>query len=133
MAMDREHRRLFVAGRNPKLLVVMNADNGKIIGQAFPIGDRVDTNVFDPETGLVASSTGEGTINIIHEDSPDRFSAVQTVKTEYGAKTMALDPKTHNLYVDTADFVPAPAASGKQKGPQMRAKPGTFHLLVYGR
>ncbi len=133
MAMDREHRRLFVAGRDPKLLVVMNADNGKIIGQAFPIGDRVDTNIFDPETGLVASSTGEGTINLIHEDSPDKFSVAQTVKTEYGAKTMAFDPKTHNLYVDTADFVQSPAPAGKQKGPQLRAQPGTFHLLIYGR
>ncbi|MGH9614681.1 MAG: YncE family protein, partial [Bryobacteraceae bacterium] len=133
MAMDRQHRRLFIAGRNPKLLVVMNADNGKIVGPAFPIGDRVDTNIIDPETNLVASSTGEGTINIIHEDSPDKFSVAQTVKTEYGAKTMALDPNTHNLYVDTADFVRATAVSGKRRGPQLRAKPGTFHLLIYGR
>ena len=81
----------------------------------------------------MASSTGEGTINIVHEDSPDKFSVAQTVKTEYGAKTMALDPKAHNLYVDTADFVQATAASGKGKGSQLRAKPGTFHLLIYGR
>src|SRR2546428_5323978 len=60
IAMDRQNRRLFISGRNPKLLVVMNADNGKIIGQSFPIGDRVDTNVFDPDTRFVASSTREG-------------------------------------------------------------------------
>jgi YVTN family beta-propeller protein len=132
MAMDRRHRRLFIGGRNPKLFVVMDADTGKIIGQPFPIGDRVDTTVFDPETGLVACSTREGTIHIFHEDSPDKFSAVETVKTEFGAKTMALDPKTHNLFVDTSDFE-TPAATAKQPNPQPRAVPGTFRLLIYGR
>jgi len=133
MAMDRQHRRLFIGGRNPKLLVVMNADNGKIIGQPFPIGDRVDTNVYDPETHLVACSTGEGTINVFHEDSPDKLSVVETVKTEFGAKTMALDPKTHNLFVDTSDFDPPADATAKQPHPRPRPKPGTFRLLIYGR
>ena len=133
MAMDRQHRRLFIGGRNPRLLVVMNADNGKIIGQPFPIGDRVDTNVYDPETHLVACSTGEGTINVFHEDSPDKLSVVETVKTEFGAKTMALDPKTHNLFVDTSDFDPSADATAKQPHPRRRPKPGTFRLLIYGR
>ncbi|HYW41916.1 MAG TPA: YncE family protein [Bryobacteraceae bacterium] len=133
MAMDRQHRRLFIGCRNPKLFIVMNADNGKIIGQPFPIGGRVDSNVFDPETGLAAASTGDGTIHIFHEDSPDKFSVVETVATEYGAKTMALDPKTHNLLVDTADFDPPGAATAKQPNPQRRPKPGTFRLLIYGR
>ena len=133
IAMDREHRRLFIAGRNPQLLVVMDADNGKIIGQPFPIGARVDATVYDPETGLVASSTGEGTIHIFHEDSPDKLSVVELVKTEFGAKTMALDPKTHNLLVDTADFDAPPAATAQKKNPQRRARPGTFRLLIYGR
>jgi len=132
MAMDREHRRLFIGCRNPKVLVVMNADNGKLIGQPFPIGDRVDTNVFDAATGNVAASTREGTLHIFHEDAPDKVSVVETVKTEFGAKTMALDPKTHNLYVDTSDFA-TPAATEKQKNQQPLAKPGTFHLLIYGR
>jgi YVTN family beta-propeller protein len=133
IAMDRERRRLFIAGRNPQMLVVMNADTGKIIGPSFPIGARVDANVYDPQTGLVASATGEGTIHIFHEDSPDKLSAIETVKTEYGAKTMALDPKTHNLLVDTADFDPPAAAVPGKRPPQPRAKPGTFHLLIYGR
>jgi YVTN family beta-propeller protein len=133
IAMDRVHRRLFIAGRNPKLLVVMNADNGKIIGPPFPVGARADTNIYDPATGLVASSTGEGTINIFHEDSPQKFSLVEVVKTEFGAKTMALDPETHNLLVDTADFDPAPAATAQNANPRPKAKPGTFHLLIYGR
>jgi len=133
IAMDREHRRLFIAGRDPQLLVVMGADNGKIIGSPFPIGSRVDANVFDPETKLVASSTGDGAIHIFHEDSPDKLSAVETVKTEFGAKTMALDAETHNLLVDTADFEPPPPASAQKGRSRPKAKPGTFHLLIYGR
>jgi DNA-binding beta-propeller fold protein YncE len=133
IAMDRAHRRLFIGGRNPKFLVVMDADNGKIIGQPFPIGARVDANVFDPETALVASATGDGTIHIFHEDSPNKFSMVETVQTEFGAKTMALDPKTHNLLVDTSDFDSPGPATAKQPNPPRRAKPGTFRLLIYGR
>jgi len=132
IAMDRQHRRLFISGRNPKLLVVMDADTGKIIGQPFPIGDRVDTNIYDPDTGMIAASTREGTIHIFHEDSPDKISVVETVKTEFGAKTMGHDPKTHNLYVDTSDFGPAPAPTPQQPNPQPVAKPGTFRLLIYG-
>ena len=130
MAMDREHRRLFIGGRNPKMFVVMNADTGKIIGQSFPIGGRVDSNIFDPETGFAACSTGDGTIHVFHEDSPEKFTEVQTVKTEPGAKTMALDPKTHNLLVDTSDFS-TPSSNGKQQ--RQTAVPGTFRLLIYAR
>ena len=133
IAMDRQHKRLFIGCRNPKVLVVMDAENGKIIGQPFPIGDRVDTTIYDPETGMVASSTREGTIHIMHEDSPDKLSVVETVKTEFGAKTMGFDPKTHNLFVDTSDFDPAPPKTEKQPNPQPVAKPGTFRLLIYGR
>jgi YVTN family beta-propeller protein len=132
IAMDRQNRRLFIGGRNPKMLVMMDADTGKVIGEPFPIAARVDANVFDPATRMVASSTGDGTIHIFHEDSPAKLSAVETVATEYGAKTMALDPKTHNLLVDTADFETSPTP-GKQGAAQRRPKPGTFHLLIYGR
>lgn len=131
MAMDRAHRRLFIGGRNPAAFVVMNADTGQVVGPSFPIGRRVDSNIFDPETGLVACATADGTIHVFHEDSPDKFSEVQTVKTEPGAKTMALDPKTHNLLVDTSDFEPPAPANTKQRQP--RPVPGTFRLLIYGR
>ena len=127
IAMDRQNRRLFIGTRGPKMLVVMNADTGKVIGQPFPIGDRVDANIFDPETGMIAAATREGTIHIFHQDSPDKVSVVETVKTEFGAKTMAHDPKTHNLYVDTSDFGPPP-----QPNAQPVAKPGTFRVLIYG-
>jgi hypothetical protein len=75
----------------------------------------------------------EGMIHIFHEDSPNKLSEVETVKTEYGAKTMALDPKTHDLYLTTSDFDPAAAPTEKQPNPLPRAKPGNFRLLVYGR
>jgi hypothetical protein len=133
ITMDRQRRRLFIGGRNPKLLVMMDADSGKIIGAPFPIGDRVDTNIFDPESAMVAAATREGTIHIFHEDSPDKLSVVETVKTEFGAKTMGFDPKTHNLFVTTSDFGPAPPPTEKQRNPQPVAKPGTFRVLIYGR
>jgi YVTN family beta-propeller protein len=131
LAMDREHRRLFSAGRNPQMLVVMDADNGKVI-QSFPISAGADAAVYEPETGLLFVSTREGMIHIFHEDSPDKLSEVETVKTEYGAKTMALDAKTHNLYLTTADFSPPAAPTAQQPNPRRRAIPGTFRLLIYG-
>src|ERR1700688_1055908 len=133
ITMDRKTRRLFVGGRNPKMLGEMDADTGKVIGESFPIGDRVDANIFDPSTNTVASATREGTLHIFHEDSPHKLSLVETVKTEFGAKTMGLDMKTHKLFLTTSDFGPAPAPSEKQPNPQPVATPGTFHLLIYGK
>jgi YVTN family beta-propeller protein len=132
LAMDREHRRLFAAGRNPQKLVILDADNGKVI-QSFPISAGADANVYEPETGLIFVSTREGNVHIFHEDTPDKFSEVETVKTEYGAKTMALDSKTHNLYLTTADFGPPPAPTAERPHPNPAPIPGTFHLLIYGR
>jgi DNA-binding beta-propeller fold protein YncE len=133
ITMDRKTRRLFVGGRNPNMLVMMHADTGKIIGQPFPIGKNVDANVFDPSTNTLAVATREGTLHIFHEDSPDKLTVVETVETEFGAKTMGLDTKTHNLYLTTSDFGPAPAPTEKRPNPQPVATPGTFRLLIYGR
>jgi DNA-binding beta-propeller fold protein YncE len=132
IAMDTAHRRLFTAGRGPQMLVVLNADTGKVI-QSFPITAGVDAVAFDPGTGMIFVSTREGMIHIFHEDTPDKFSAVETIATEYGAKTLGVDTKTHKLFVDTADFGPAPAATAEQPNPRRSAIPGTFHALVYGR
>lgn len=132
LALDQTHRRLFSAGRNPQMLVVMDADNGHII-QSFPISAGVDAAAYEPETGLVFVSTREGMIHVFHEDSPDKFSEVETVKTEFGAKTMGLDSKTHHLFVDTADFGPPSQPTADRPRPQRTAIPGTFHVLVYGR
>lgn len=132
LAMDQQHRRLFSAGRDPKMLVVIDADSGKVI-QSFPISGGVDAAAYEPETGLIFASTRDGMIHIFHEDSPDKFSEVETVKTEFGAKTMGLDTKTHNLFVDTADFTPLPPATAENPRPRRNAIPGTFRVLVYGR
>jgi len=130
LAMDRQHRRLFSSGRNPQTLVMMDADNGKVI-QSFPISAGADANVYEPEAGLLFVSTREGMVHIFHEDSPDKLSEVETVKTEYGAKTMALDAKTHNLYLTTSDFASG-APTAQQSNPRRTAVPGTFRLLIYG-
>lgn len=132
LAMDQQHRRLFSAGRDPKMLVVIDADSGKVI-QSFPISGGVDAAAYEPETGLIFASTRDGMIHIFHEDSPDKFSEVETVKTEFGAKTMGLDTKTHNLFVDTADFTPLPPVSAENPRPRRNAIQGTFRVLVYGR
>jgi DNA-binding beta-propeller fold protein YncE len=131
LAMDTRHGRLFSAGRNPAMLVVMDADNGKVV-QSFPISAGVDAAAFEPATGLLFVSTREGMIHIFHEDTKDKFSEVESVKTEYGAKTMGLDTKTHHLFVDTADFSVAPAATAAQPNPRRAAIQGTFRVLEYG-
>jgi DNA-binding beta-propeller fold protein YncE len=101
MAMDRPNRRLFLGCRS-KVMAVVDADSGKVI-TTLPIGDHVDATAFDPDTKLIFNSNGEGTITVIHQDSPDKYSVVETVKTAPKAKTMALDPKTHRLFLSTAE------------------------------
>ena len=101
MAMDRANRRLFVGCRS-KVMAVLDADTGKVI-TTLPIGDHVDATAFDAATKLIFNSNGEGTVTVIHEDSPDKYSLVETVKTAPRAKTMALDPKTHRLFLSTAE------------------------------
>jgi YVTN family beta-propeller protein len=131
LAMDREHRRLFSAGRNPQILVVMDADSGKIV-QSFPISAGVDAAAYDPDTKMIFVSTREGNIHIFHEDTPDQYSVVDTVKTQVGAKTMGLDTKTHNLFLDTSDFGPPSNPPAAGRGPQSVPVLGTFRVLVYG-
>jgi YVTN family beta-propeller protein len=101
LAMDRENRRLFVGCRS-KVMAVMNADTGQVI-TTLPIGDHVDATAFDTDSRLIFNSNGEGTITVIHQDSPDKYSVVENVKTLPRAKTMALDPKSHQLFLSTAE------------------------------
>jgi len=132
MAIDQKNRRLFSAGRHPQLVVMMDADTGKVI-QSYPISAGVDANVFEPATGMLFVSTREGMIHIYHEDSPDKLSEVETVSTEYGAKTSQVDSKTHNLFLSTSDFNPPAAPTEKEPHPRPTEKPGNFRVLVYGR
>jgi YVTN family beta-propeller protein len=101
MAMDRPNRRLFIGCRS-KVMAVMNADTGQVI-TTLRIGDHVDATAFDPDSRLIFNSNGEGTITVIHQDSPDKYSIVESVRTLPRAKTMALDPKTHQLFLSTAE------------------------------
>jgi DNA-binding beta-propeller fold protein YncE len=132
LAIDTAHRRLFSAGRNPQMVVMLNADDGKVI-QSFPISAGADAAAYEPETGMLFVSTREGVVHIFHEDSPDKLSIAGTVKTELGAKTMGLDTKTHNIFVDTVEFGPAPAPTADRPHPQPAPIMGTFHMLVYGQ
>jgi DNA-binding beta-propeller fold protein YncE len=101
MAIDRPNHRLFVGCRS-KVMAVINADTGAVI-QTLPIGDHVDASAFDPDARNIFNSNGEGTITVVHQESPDKYSILETVKTLPRAKTMTLDPKTHQLFLSTTE------------------------------
>jgi YVTN family beta-propeller protein len=126
LAVDGAHRRLFVAC--DKVMVVVNADTGKVVASP-PIGGDPDGDGFDPATGLAFASCREGLLSIIHEDSPDKYSTVDNVMTQFGARTMALDPKTHHIFTITADFKAAAAPTPDNPRPRPQQVPGTFVLL----
>jgi DNA-binding beta-propeller fold protein YncE len=131
LAIDIKHRRLFVGCHN-QMMAVVDADSGKVLATPA-IGEGVDANAFDPGTQLAFSSNGDGTLTVVHEDSPEKFSPVASVPTERGARTMALDLKTHHIFLVTAAFGPPPAATPDHPHPRPTAIPGTFTLLVFGR
>ena len=131
MAMDRRHRRLFIGCAN-RLMAVVDADKGKVI-TTLPIGEGVDANAFDPKTGLAFSSNGDGTLTIVREVSPERFEVAGNVETAKGARTMALDPRTHRVYLVTAELTAAPAPTSENPHPRPGVAPGTFRLLVVER
>jgi DNA-binding beta-propeller fold protein YncE len=130
LAIDRQHRRLF-AGCSNKLMAVVNADNGHLIA-TLPIGGGVDATAFDPATQLAFSSNGEGTLTVVHEDSPDKFTVLENQATQRGARTMTLDPRTHQIFLISADFGPPPAPTAERPRPRPSILPGTFVVLVMG-
>ena len=131
MGLDRKHHLAF-SGCGNKLMTVLDTKTGKVIA-TVPIGEGVDGNGFDPETGLAFSANGDGTLTVVRESSPGKFEVVQTVTTQRGARTMAFDPKTHNIYLPTAQFGPTPEATPENP----RARPpiikDTFVILVVGK
>lgn len=143
MAMDKMNRRLYIGcrgkgGNTPGVMIVMNADNGKVVA-SMPIAIGVDGDVFDPATGNVFATcrdSGDGKTGatyIFHADSPDKISLVATVKTIYGARTVALDSKTHHVFsIGTEKNDPVPPTA---KNPNPRPKPvlSTFELLEIGK
>jgi DNA-binding beta-propeller fold protein YncE len=126
MAIDLNNHRLFLGCGGSKTMVMMNSTSGKVIA-SVPIGQGVDANAFDPGTGFAFASCGDGTTTIAHEDTPDKLTVIQTLETQRGSRTMALDPKTHRIYLAAAKFE-APA-EGQRRGKMV---PDSFKILVYG-
>jgi len=131
LAIDRKNRRLF-SGCGNKLMSVVDGDSGKLVA-TLPIGDGVDANAFDPETGLAFASCGEGVLTVVHEDSADKFSVVESVPTARGARTMTLDPEKHRVFLVTAKFGPPPAPTAQQPHPWPSILPDTFVVMVMSR
>ena len=128
LAIDVKNRRLF-SGCDNKMMAVTNADTGKVIA-TLPIGDGVDADRFDPETQLAFASCGEGVLTVVKEESADKFSVLDNVPTQRGARTMALDPKTHNVYLVTAQFGPPPEPTAERPHPRPTIVPDSFVVLV---
>ena len=129
LAIDTLHARLFSVCRN-KLMAVSDTRAGKLVS-TVPIGAGVDAAAYDPGAGNIFASNGEGTLTVIHEDSPDQYRVVTTVPTMAGARTMALDPVTHRVYTASARFGPAPATAtpdNPRRWPPV--VPGSFTVLV---
>jgi YVTN family beta-propeller protein len=128
LAIDLETNRLFSVCSN-NLMVIVNLSNGKII-KTLPIGEGCDGVVFDPEKKLIFSSNGEGTITVVKEENANTFSVLETVKTQKGARTIALNKTTHQLYLPTADFGIKPEPTKENPQPRASLIPNSFMVLV---
>ncbi|MDE1937726.1 MAG: YncE family protein [Alphaproteobacteria bacterium] len=127
LAIDRVHHRLFSSCGN-KVMVVMNADTGAVLA-SLPIGEGTDAAAFDPERGLAYSSNRDGTLSVVAEKSPDSFVALPSIPTEFGARTMALDPKSGRIYLVTADITENQKVPATDYRHRFSIKPGTARLL----
>lgn len=126
LAMDRKNRRIF-SGCENKMMAVVDADTGKVIATPA-IGAGVDATGYDPGTSLAFSSNGEGTLTVVKQEGPDKYSVLENVATKRSARTMGLDLKTHNIFLPAADFLPP--KEGERRG---QMKPGSLVLLVVSR
>jgi YVTN family beta-propeller protein len=132
LAIDVAHRRLFSVCSN-KHMAVLEADKGRQLA-TLPIGEGPDAAVFDPERQLAFSSNGrDGTLTVVHETSPEKFEVIQTLTTERSARTMALDAKTHSIFLVAAELGERPAPTPEQPRPRPPVVPGSFSVLVVGR
>jgi YVTN family beta-propeller protein len=130
LAIDSAHRRLFSVC-DGKVMAVTDAVGGKQVA-LVPIGEHPDAAAYDAKRGLVFSSNGEGTLSVVHQDGADSYSVVQTLPTQRGARTMALDAAAGKVYLATADFGPAPAPTAEQPHPRPAMLPDSFVMLVVG-
>ena len=129
LSIDRAHHRLYV-GCDNKMMAVVDAKNGKVLATP-PIGEGVDATAFDDETGLAFASCGEGLLTVVKEQS-GKYTA-ENIPTKARARTLALDAKTHNVFVVTADFGTAPAPTADTPHPRPPMVPDTFVVLVVGK
>jgi YVTN family beta-propeller protein len=130
IALDAAHHRLF-AGCHNKMMVMLDTETGKVVANVT-IGAGVDGCAFDDANQLAFASCGDGTTTIAKEETPQKLTVVQTLKTERGARTMALDPKTHRIYLPSAQFQPAPSPSPGASPARPTIVPNTLKVLVYG-
>jgi DNA-binding beta-propeller fold protein YncE len=131
MAIDLKTHRLFIVCGNQKM-IMMDAGSGKVLAD-LPTGDGTDAAGFDPGTKLAFSSNGEGTLTVIREEAKDKFAMVENIPTQRGARTLAIDPKKHRVYLATAQFGPPPAPTAERPNPRPSLIPNTFVILVYGK
>jgi len=129
MAFDPAHHRLFIGCHN-SLMLMLNTKNGRVVA-SVPIGSGVDASAFDEKTGLAFASCGDGSLTVARENG-NLLTVVQKLITQPGARTMALDPKTHNIYLATAEFDAPQNAPPSQRHERPKVIPGTFKILVYG-
>ena len=136
LAMDVKNRILFATCRNPKTMVILNADDGNVI-TTLPIGTLSDGAVFNPKTMEAFSSQSDGTLTVVKEKSPMSFEVEQTVQTMPSAKTLTLDAKTNRILLIAAEFGPPPATPPPGTPPGRPARgallPDSFSILVVGK
>jgi len=132
LAIDREHHLLFSVAGNKKM-IVSDYEAGKVVAEAA-IGEGPDAAGFDAETHLAFSSNGrDGTVTVVREDSPEKFTVIDNVKTQQSARTMSLDPKTHRIYLSCAEMGKAPEPTQDNPRPRPQMVPGSFTILILGR
>ncbi len=124
MAIDPGHHRVF-SGCRSGVMAISDYNAAKVVA-TVPIGQGVDGAGYDPETGMAFASSADGTLTIVHQDTPDRYQVVQTLTTAQGSRNMGLDPTTHRIFLAAAKFGARPA-SGRGRTPMV---PGSFSVLV---
>ena len=131
LAIDTANRKLFAVCDGKKMAVV-DADSGKVV--ATPeIGENPDAAGYDPGTKLAFSSNGDGTLTVVKSSGKNAYSVAENVPTAKGARTMAIDTTTHKIYLSTAEFGPAPAATAQNAHPRPAILPNTFKVLIVGK
>jgi len=131
MGLDAEHHRVY-SGCHNKVMVILDTEIGRVVA-TVPIGEGVDGNGFDPETGLAFSANGDGTLTVVRESSPGKYEVLETVTTQRGSRTMAIDPKTHNIYLPAAQFSPQASSAVKGLRPRPTMIKDSFTVLVVGK